>query len=151
SRERACLGAALIAHGLGLLAWLAVTLAAGGAVALVAWALAPPWPWPAEPKPALVAQAGAAPAAARPAAWPFARRAGAWGVWAGAWTVWGLGGLALAALLPGVSYLLLAPALVAAAAGLLAAPLARRSAGGALALATLLPLGAAGVLWLEVL
>lgn len=151
SRQRACLGAALGAHALGLLAWLAVTLAAGGAVALVAWALAPPWPWPAEPKLALVAQAGAALAAASLAAWPFARRAGPWGVWAGAWTVWGLGGLALGALLPGVSYLLLAPTLVAAAAGLLAAPLARRSEGGALALATLLPLGAAGVLWLELL
>lgn len=49
------------------------------------------------------------------------RRAGFWGMWSGVWLVWALGGLALAILAPGVSYLLLAPALLAGVVGLLLA------------------------------
>ncbi|MCZ7652194.1 MAG: M28 family peptidase [Thermoanaerobaculia bacterium] len=69
------------------------------------------------------------------------RRTG-WEFWTGTWTLWALAGLALAVGLPGASYLAIAPALVAALAGL-----GGRAEEPSRA-AWLLPLAAAGLLWL---
>ncbi len=73
----------------------------------------------------------------------LAGRGGAWGIWAGVWIAWAVLGVLTAFALPGVSFLFIAPALLAGIAGLLAPSLA--------GLAALVPLAAAGVLWFPIL
>lgn len=70
------------------------------------------------------------------------RRREGWGLWTGTWALWAVAGLALALTLPGASYLAIGPALVAAIAGLGG----RGEEPGRLA--WLVPLAAAGLLWL---
>lgn len=77
------------------------------------------------------------------------RRAAFAGVWAGVWTFWSLAGLAAAILAPGVSFLFVAPALVAAVCGLAGLP-GSESAAARFAAAFLPALAAAG-LWFPVL
>jgi hypothetical protein len=72
-----------------------------------------------------------------------ARRAGALGLWAGVWIGWAALGLICAAMLPGVSYLFVVPALFAGLSGLLAA---RPGPAGRMA-AALVPAVAAAVLF----
>ncbi len=66
---------------------------------------------------------------------------GAIGMWAGIWIFWSLLGLLLGLLLPGPSYLFLAPSLVAGLAGL---------AGAGRPLASILPALAAALIWFPV-
>lgn len=74
----------------------------------------------------------------------FAKRAGFWGLWGGVWAWWALLALLTAWRAPGLSYLVLAPAAIAALAGLLATlPRAdRRVLSG---IAVILPLAAAAI------
>jgi hypothetical protein len=74
------------------------------------------------------------------------RRARFFGLWTGIWLVWALAGLALAVTLPGVSYLFLVPALAAGICGLVLP-----AGGAAAALAGVLPVGVAAVLWFPIL
>ena len=74
------------------------------------------------------------------------RRAGFFGLWAAAWLCWAGAGLALALVAPGVSYLFLVPALVAAVTG----P-ALLGGGGGRTVAALLPGLVAALLWFPIL
>jgi hypothetical protein len=74
------------------------------------------------------------------------RRVGMPGLWAGVWVSWSLFGLLAGILLPGMSYLLLVPALVAGICGLLfgGSPAGRT-------LAAVLPVFVAALLWFAIL
>jgi hypothetical protein len=72
----------------------------------------------------------------------FARRARFWGLWSGVWTWWSLGGILLAWLQPGMSYLLQVPACAAMVIGLPLVALRRDSEFGQW-LAGIVPMGAA--------
>jgi peptidase M28-like protein len=74
------------------------------------------------------------------------RRARFFGLWTGIWLFWALAGLALAATLPGVSYLFLVPALCAGLLGLVLP-----AGGAAAALAAVVPAGVAGLVWFPIL
>ncbi len=129
---------------LGLLAVPAMTLAAGVAGVLVGLALisrgAYAAKWLAEPL-AVAPFWLAAIAAGLFAAAPLARRVGAEAAWLGVWTFWAVLALVVGATLPGLSFLFIAPALVAGLAGALAPGAAN---------AALLPLAAAGALWFPI-
>jgi hypothetical protein len=73
------------------------------------------------------------------------RRSGALGLWAGVWLAWAAAGVAAAILAPAVSYIFVAPALVAALAALLCRAWQGRPAGTALAV--IVPGIAAALLW----
>lgn len=76
----------------------------------------------------------------------MSRRAGLPGLWTGVWVFWSLLGLLLGIVLPGISYLLLVPALVAGVCGLIF--------GGSAAgrtVAAVVPVLVAALLWLEIL
>lgn len=145
-------GARGAAVALGTVSWLAVVLGAAVVGVLLRLALGAlgglggPSPWLAEPLPARLAFWLAGLAAALAVAALFARRTGGAGLWAGVWLVWALLAVAAAVALPGVSHLLLVPALAAGLAGLL---LARRP--GSLAVAALVPLLTAVLLWAPLL
>ena len=74
----------------------------------------------------------------------FSRKAGFWGLWSGVWTWWTLLAIVIAALAPGLSYVLLVPAGVAAVAGLLGT-LRRAESEVGFELMVILPLAAAGI------
>jgi len=102
-------------------------------------------PWPAHPLPAngtfwLLALAVTTALAA------LLRRARFAGAWTGIWLAWAILGLALALLLPGVSYLFLVPALVAGLAGL-----ALPAGGRAAAAAALVTIAVAAIVWFPIL
>ncbi|HEX9671029.1 MAG TPA: M28 family peptidase, partial [Thermoanaerobaculia bacterium] len=130
---------------LGLLVAPAMTLAAGVAGLLLGLALiargAYAARWLAQPL-AVAPFWLAAIAAGLFAAAPLARRVGAEAAWLGVWTVWALLALVVGATLPGLSFLFIAPALLAGLAGALAPGSAA---------AALLPLAAAGALWFPIL
>lgn len=71
------------------------------------------------------------------------RRAGSEGLWAGVWIAWSVLGAALAIVAPGISYLFLAPALIAGIVGLV-------FRAGRVA-ACLIPAGVAALLWMPIL
>ncbi|HVF59931.1 MAG TPA: M28 family peptidase [Thermoanaerobaculia bacterium] len=129
---------------LGLLAAPAMTLAAAVAGVLLGLALISRGSyaarWLAEPLAVAPFWLGAI-AAGLFAAAPLARRVGAEAAWLGVWTFWALLALVVGATLPGLSFLFIAPALLAGLAGALAP--------GAVA-AALLPLAAAGALWFPI-
>jgi Peptidase family M28 len=129
---------------LGLLVAPVMALAAGVAGVLLGLALiargAYAAKWLAEPLAVAPFWLGAI-AAGLFAAAPLARRAGAEAAWLGVWTVWALLGLGVGATLPGLSFLFIAPALVAGLAGAVAPGAAP---------AALLPLAAAGALWFPI-
>ena len=105
-----------------------------------------PAPWSASPGPAIGAFWLLALGAGLGLASLMGRRAGLPGLWAGVWTFWALLGLLLGLLLPGISYLFLAPVLVAGVCGLL---LGGSPAGRTLA--AVLPVFVAALVWLEIL
>ena len=125
---------------LGLLitpaALLLTLVAAFGLQALLAGAF--PSPWVAQPWPAMAAFWLASFAVTVWTAVLLTRRGGFAGVLAGIWILWSLLGILLGLLLPGVSYLFIAPALVAGVAGL---------TGAGRPLASILPVLAVAVIW----
>jgi hypothetical protein len=105
-----------------------------------------PAPWVARPGPAIAAFWLLGLFAGMGLAGLMGRRVGMAGLWAGVWIFWSLLGLLLGILLPGVSYLVLVPALVAGVCGL--------AFGGSAAgrtLAAALPPFVAALLWFPVL
>src|SRR3954470_15824369 len=105
-----------------------------------------PAPWSANPGPAIGAFWLLALGAGLGLAGLMGRRAGLPGLWAGVWAFWALLGLLLGLLLPGISYLILVPALVAGVCGLI---LGGSPAGRTLA--AVLPAFVAALLWMEIL
>jgi len=124
----------------GLLAFIVVRLVhlAGGT----------PVKWIAYPLPIEVAFWSLAVAVVTTHAILFARRAGFWGLWAGAWTWWALLAVVISWQTPGLSYIVLVPAGVAALAGL-PATLRRSESFDAAAVAAILPLAAVGIVAFE--
>jgi hypothetical protein len=120
---------------IALLAFLVRLLVAGGF----------PRPWVSRPQAAMAAFWLVSFGGALGLAGLMGRRASLPGLWTGVWVFWSLLGLLLGILLPGVSYLFLAPALVAGLCGLLLAG----SEGGRTA-AAVLPVFVAGLLWFAV-
>jgi hypothetical protein len=103
-------------------------------------------PWVAHPGPAIAAFWLLAFGAGLGLAGLMGRRVGLPGLWTGVWVFWSLLGLLLGILLPGISYLFLAPALVAGVCGLAlgGSPVGRT-------LAAALPAFVAALLWMELL
>ena len=105
-----------------------------------------PAPWSANPGPAIAAFWLLALGGGLGLAGLMGRRVGLPGLWAGVWVFWALLGLLVGIALPGISYLILVPALVAGLCGL--------ALGGSPAgrtLAAVLPAFVAALLWLEIL
>lgn len=100
-------------------------------------------PWVAEPGPLRAVFWCLAVGAALWTASLMARWVGFWGLWAGTWVVLGLLGLGLAFAVPGISYLFVVPALVAAVLGLVATTTGSAALGR---LAALVPAALAAVL-----
>ena len=107
----------------GLLAWPVSILAIAVFAFLLSFILrkggAMPVPWTAHPHPAQVAFWSLAIALVAFTAQRFASRTGFFGLWSGTWIWWALLSIALAARMPGISYVLLAATCAAALAGLL--------------------------------
>jgi hypothetical protein len=116
----------------GLTAFLMALISTGALALIVDWVLrltgAIPVNWIAHPTPARIAFWILALAVVVVHGIAFARRAGFWGLWAGVWTWWAIGGLALAWLEPGVSFLLQVPTCAAMIIGLPIAAIRRDSA-----------------------
>jgi hypothetical protein len=105
-----------------------------------------PAPWVAHPGPAIAVFWLLAFGGGLGLAGLMGRRVGLPGLWAGVWVSWSLFGLLFGLLLPGMSYLLIVPALVAGVCGL--------ALGGSAAgrtLAAVLPAFVAALLWFAVL
>jgi hypothetical protein len=133
---------------LGFTAALTALLLVAGLAFVLRMLVAPgfPTPWVARPHAAtgafwLIAFGGALGLAGL-----MGRRASLPGLWTGVWVFWSLLGLVLGVLLPGTSYLFIAPALVAGLCGLLLGG----SAGGRTT-AAILPVFFAGLLWFPIL
>jgi hypothetical protein len=105
-----------------------------------------PAPWVAHPGPAIAVFWLLALFGGLGLAGLMGRRVGTAGLWAGVWVSWSLFGLLFGILLPGMSYLILVPALVAGICGLAFAG----SAAGR-TLAAVLPPFVAALLWFPVL
>lgn len=105
-----------------------------------------PAPWTANPGPAIAAFWLLALGGGLGLAGLMGRRAGLPGLWTGVWVFWSLLGLLVGLTLPGISYLILVPALVAGLCGLLlgGSPAGRTAAA-------VLPAFVAALLWLELL
>src|SRR3954469_6221843 len=105
-----------------------------------------PAPWTANPGPAIATFWLLALGGGLGLAGLMGRRAGLPGLWAGVWGFWALLGLLVGIALPGISYLILVPALGAGVCGL--------ALGGSPAgrtLAAVVPAFVAALLWLEIL
>jgi len=137
---------------LGLLAaflTLVLTILLGlGLTWLISLVAGEPSPWTAYPLATRVAVWAGALLCGGLVSSALARRAGAWGLALGAWLLWALLALVLSFALPGVSILLLLPALVAGA--LLAVVAFTRLAGSGVAreAAFIIPALVGGALWL---
>jgi hypothetical protein len=137
-------GAFMLGFAAGLSALLLVLVLAVVFQILVAPAF--PAPWVAHPGPATAAFWLLAFAGALGLAGLMGRRVGLPGLWTGVWVSWSLLGMLLGFLLPGISYLVIVPALVAGVCGL--------ALGGSPAgrtVAAVLPAFVAALLWLGVL
>jgi hypothetical protein len=133
---------------IGLVGW-PVTLAVTGALAVILrqglrFAGSTPVNWTAHPLPFEIAfwALGAAVVIANGVF--FVRRARFWGLWSGVWAWWALLAVLLAWLAPGVSYVALAPVILAALAGL-PATLPRTDRALLSGIATIVPLVAAAI------
>ena len=132
----------------GLVTWI-IIMAVAGALAVIAVRLlrlagAMPVNWVAHPLPLEIAFWSLAVAEVIANAIFFGRRAQFWGHWSGVWLWLALIAILTSWLAPGLSYLVLLPALVSALVGL---PFTlRRSGGAGLALIVLLPLATAAFL-----
>ena len=80
----------------------------------------------------------------------FCRRAKFWGLWCGVWAWWALLAIVTSLKLPGVSYVALVPAGVAACAGI-PAVVQRREGGVAHTMAVILPFAGAGIVLMRLL
>ena len=106
----------------GLLEWLVILIVTG----LLSYILerlihrlgAIPVNWIAHPLPLLAAFWSLPVAVVITHAMLFSRRAAFWGAWAGVWTWWALLSVVISWLMPGVSYILLVPSIIAALAAL---------------------------------
>ncbi len=132
----------------GLMAWI-VTIALTGGLAfglarVMRLAGAIPVQWVAHPRPLEIAFGSLAVAVVLACGISFAGRAGFWGLWAGVWVWWILLALVLSWQMPGLSYVLLIPAAVAAI-GALPATVPRNENATASTLAIILPLATAGL------
>lgn len=131
----------------GIIAWIVTMAATGGLAFALALVLrlagATPVNWIAHPRPLEIAFGSLAIAVTVTCGILFAGRAGFWGLWSGAWAWWAMLALALAWQAPGLSYVLLIPAGVAALAGL-PATVRKSENAAASSLAAILPLAAAG-------
>ena len=132
----------------GLFGW-PVTLAVTGALAVILrqglrFAGTTPVNWIAHPLPFEIAfwALGAAVVIANGVF--FVRRAGFWGLWSGVWAWWALLAVLLSWLAPGVSYVALAPVVIAALVGL-PATLPRTDRALLSGIATIVPLAAAAI------
>jgi hypothetical protein len=105
-----------------------------------------PAPWVANPGPAIAAFWLLAFGGGLGLAGLMGRRVGLPGLWAGVWVSWSLFGLILGIFLPGISYLILVPALVAGVCGL-----ALGGSPGGRTVAAVLPAFVAALLWFETL
>jgi hypothetical protein len=134
----------------GLSGWLATILATGVCAVvlrlLIRAAGGAPVNWIAHPLPMEIAfWSLAAAVVVVMAAYFFSPGAGFWGLWSGIWIGWGMLAVVFAWLVPGLSYVALVPAGIAALAGLPA--IAGRSGSmGWAGVAAALPLGAAAIL-----
>jgi Peptidase family M28 len=135
---------------LGFFGWL-VTIAVTGALAIILrqalrFAGSTPVNWIAHPLPFEIAFWSLGVAVVFANGVFFARRAGFWGLWSGVWIWWALLALAMSWRLPGLSYVVLVPAAVAALAGLPATlPRTGDSSSFLSDLAAILPLAAAAI------
>ena len=132
----------------GFFGWL-VAIAVAGALALVLrWLIrfagAAPVNWIAHPLPIEIAFWSLATAVVMVSAVSFARRARFWGLWTGLWIWWALLAAVLSWQEPGLSYVVLVPAAVAALAGL-PATIPRSESTALAGLAAVLPLAASGI------
>ena len=133
----------------GLLAFLgSFLLAAVVAFGLTTLLRATPTAWVAKPLPVVAAFWLLALAATGFVVSSVARRAGLLGLWAGAWLGWAVFGLLLAVSASGLSYLFLVPTIVAGLAGLFG--FRPGSSATTSAVAVLLPLLVAAILWFPV-
>jgi hypothetical protein len=135
-----------LAWGMG--AWL-ITMIITGGVALIVMRLihmagATPVNWVAHPLPLEILTWMLAVTVVLIHSMLFARRAKFWGLWSGVWICWTLFAVVVSRRAPGMSYVLLVPAVVAVLAGL-PAILRRRENGVDLTLAAVAPLAAAGL------
>ncbi|HXQ26638.1 MAG TPA: M28 family peptidase [Candidatus Acidoferrales bacterium] len=133
----------------GMIGWLATLVTTGLAALIVARLIhalgGTPVNWIAYPLPLEITFWSLAIAIVVALAMLFARRAGFWGLWTGLWAWWALLSIVIAWQTPGLSYVILVPAGVAALAGL-PATLPRRENTTASAVAVILPLAAAAFL-----
>ena len=132
----------------GAIAWL-VTIAVAGALALILVHLiriggAAQVNWVAHPLPLEIAFWSLAASVVITNGIVFTRRAGFWGLWGGVWAWWTPLAVVVAALAPGLSYVLVLPAGVAAVAGL-PGTLAKTDSEAGFGLSAILPLAAAGI------
>jgi len=132
----------------GVMAWI-VTMAVISALSLVLTRVvriggAAPVNWVAHPLPLKIAFWSLAVAVVLANKMFFARRAGFWGLWSGVWAWWTLLAVLIASQAPGLSYVLLVPAGVAAVAGL-AGILGRNTGGTGATISAVLPLAAAAL------
>jgi Peptidase family M28 len=153
------LGAAFLARRRGLPVWGAgfiLGFSAGLSALLLVLVLAIvfqivlagafPAPWVANPGPATAAFWLLAFGGTLGLTGLMSRRVGLPGLWAGVWVFWSLLGLLLGIVLPGISYLILVPALVAGVCGLI---FGGSPAGRTVAAAV--PVFVAALLWLEII
>jgi hypothetical protein len=132
----------------GMSAWL-ITMIITGGVALIVIRLihmggATPVNWVAHPLPLQILTWMLAVTVVVIHAMLFAPRAKFWGLWSGVWMWWTLLAVVVSWRAPGMSYLLLVPA-IAAVLGGLPAVLRRRENGADLTLAAIVPLAVAGL------
>ena len=132
----------------GMIGWL-VSMVVTGLLAFIVTRLihlagGTPVDWIAYPLPIEIAFWSLAVAVVTTHAILFARRAGFWGLWAGVWTWWALLAVVISWQMPGLSYIFVVPAGVAALAGLPATLRRSKTSAGA-ALAAILPLATVGV------
>ncbi|MGD0955477.1 MAG: M28 family peptidase [Candidatus Acidiferrales bacterium] len=132
----------------GSFSWLAVIAAAGTLALILRWLIrfvgAAPVNWIAHPLPIEIAFWSLAAAVVMASAVSFARRARFWGLWTGVWVWWALLAAVLSWQVPGLSYVVLVPAAVAALAGLLAT-IPRHESTVLTGLAAILPLAVSGI------
>lgn len=150
ARLGAARGAGPVKALLGLGAWaaaLALSLGlAAGLAALLVKLTGSPTPWAASPLAGHLLFWGAAALGCGAVLGPASARLGGWALWHGGWLGWSALGLGLALALPGACFTFVAPALVAAALGALAAW--RPESGRLRHAAWLAPLLAGAALWL---
>jgi hypothetical protein len=132
----------------GFFGWLVAIAVAGILALILRWLIrfagAAPVNWIAHPLPIEIAFWSLAAAVVMVSAVSFAGRARFWGLWTGVWIWWALLAAVLSWQEPGLSYVVLVPAAVAALAGL-SATIPRRESTALAGLAAVLPVATSGI------